>query len=190
MTLLHIDSSARNDASITRKLTAAIVAQLGGDVIRRDLSDSLPLLTQDWVEANFTPADQRSDAQKDTLATSDALVAELEAADTVIIGMPIYNFSVPGALKAWIDQIARAGRTFKYTENGPVGLLEGKRAIIVVASGGVAMDSPVDFATPYLRQVLGFVGITNIEIIAADGLVSDAESKVSAAHEAVAKLAA
>ncbi|MEM6594492.1 MAG: NAD(P)H-dependent oxidoreductase [Pseudomonadota bacterium] len=190
MTVLHIDSSARNDGSVTRDLTAAVVKQLGGEVIRRDLSNPIPLINEAWVAANFTPENERSDAQKDSLALSDQLVGELQTADTVVIGMPIYNFSVPGALKAWIDQIARAGLTFKYTENGPVGLLEGKRAIVVVASGGVAMDSPVDFATPYLRQVLGFIGIQDIDIIAADGLASDAESKIKAAHASVEKFAA
>ncbi|MEM7472052.1 MAG: NAD(P)H-dependent oxidoreductase [Pseudomonadota bacterium] len=190
MSLLQIDSSARNDGSITRSLTASIVKTLGGAVTKRDLSDGLPLLTEDWVKANFTPAEDRTDAQKEILSLSDTLVAELEAADTLVIGMPIYNFSVPAALKAWIDLVCRARRTFRYTENGPVGLLKGKRAIIVVASGGVAMNAPVDFATPYLRHVLSFIGITDVQIIAADGLGSGADVKIAAAHAAVADLAA
>ena len=124
MTILHIDSSARIDGSVTRDLTAQIVDKIGGPVIRRDLKDPLPQISESWVGANFTPAADRDDVQRDTLALSDTLVNELRAADTIVIGVPLYNFGIPAALKAWIDLIARAGETFKYTENGPVGLLE------------------------------------------------------------------
>mgnify|MGYP000489135813 FL=1 len=190
-TILHIDASARTEGSVTRDLSAKIVAKLGAaEVIRRDLAQPLPLLDSAWVGANFTPADQRSDAQKAELALSDALVAELQKADTIVIGAPVYNFSVPSTLKAWIDLVARAGVTFSYSEAGPKGLLEGKRAIIAVASGGTAVGSDVDFATGYLRHVLGFIGITDVEIVAADTMAVDADAALTRAREAIAKLAA
>lgn len=107
-----------------------------------------------------------------------------------MIATPIYNFAVPAALKAWIDLIARAGVTFKYTENGPVGLLTGKRAIIVLASGGTQSGSEIDFATPYLKHVLGFIGIHDVDIIAADQLGAGADEKLAAASEAIERLAA
>ncbi len=190
MTILHIDSSARLQGSVTRDLSAAIVARLGGDVIRRDLSDALPQITENWVNANFTPADQRDAVQIDTLALSDRLVSELKAADTIVIGTPVYNFGIPAALKAWIDLIARAGVTFKYTETGPQGLLDGKRAIIAVATGGTQVGSEIDFATGYLRHVLGFVGIHDVQIIAADRVMAQGAEAIAAAKAEIGKLAA
>ncbi|TNJ41127.1 FMN-dependent NADH-azoreductase [Phaeobacter sp. B1627] len=190
-TVLHIDSSARLTGSVTRDLTAQVVERLGAkEVIRRDLATPLPLLDEAWVGANFTPADQRSDAQKATLALSDSLVAELQSADTIVIGAPIYNFTVPTTLKAWIDQVARAGLTFQYTENGPEGLLTGKRAILVVASGGVAAGSDADYASRYLRHMLGFIGITNVDIVAADQQALDPDGSAKKAQDEIAGLAA
>ncbi len=190
-TVLHIDSSARSENSVTRSLSAEITARLSPDhVIRRDLAAPLPLLDEAWVGANFTPADQRSDAQKALLAQSDALISELKQADTIVIGTPIYNFSVPSTLKAWIDLVARVGVTFRYTETGPIGLLEGKRAIIAVASGGTQAGSDIDFATTYLRHVLGFIGITDVELVAADQLSMDAEGSMARAKSAIEGLAA
>lgn len=190
-TVLHIDSSARAENSVTRSLSAEITARLSPDhVIRRDLATPLPLLDEAWVGANFTPADQRSDDQKALLAQSDALIAELKQADTIVIGTPIYNFSVPSTLKAWIDLVARAGVTFSYSEAGPKGLLEGKRAIIAVASGGTQAGSDIDFATTYLRHVLGFIGITDVELVAADQLSMDAEGSMARAKSAIEGLAA
>lgn len=190
-TVLHIDSSARAENSVTRSLSAEITARLSPDhVIRRDLATPLPLLDEAWVGANFTPADQRSDDQKALLAQSDALIAELKQADTIVIGTPIYNFSVPSTLKAWIDLVARAGVTFSYSEAGPKGLLEGKRAIIAVASGGTQAGSDIDFATTYLRHVLGFIGITDVELVAADQLSMDAEGSMARAKSAIEELAA
>ena len=190
-TVLHIDSSARAENSVTRSLSAEITTRLSPDhVIRRDLATPLPLLDEAWVGANFTPADQRSDDQKALLAQSDALIAELKQADTIVIGTPIYNFSVPSTLKAWIDLVARAGVTFSYSEAGPKGLLEGKRAIIAVASGGTQAGSDIDFATTYLRHVLGFIGITDVELVAADQLSMDAEGSMARAKSAIEELAA
>ncbi|SHF07979.1 FMN-dependent NADH-azoreductase [Ruegeria intermedia] len=190
-TILHIDASARRTGSATRDLSARIVQHLGASrIIRRDLATPLPLLTEDWITANFTPADQRDATQRDLLALSDEVVRELQQADTVVIGLPIYNFSVPAAFKAWIDLVARAGLTFSYTENGPKGLLEGKRAILAIASGGTAVGSEIDFATGYARHVLGFIGIHDVDVVAADRMALDPEAALSNAQKAVAELAA
>ncbi len=190
-TILHIDASARREGSATRDLSNRIVNHLkAGRIIRRDLASPLPLLTEDWINANFTPADQRDAVQRDQLALSDELVNELQQSDIIVIGLPIYNFSVPAAFKAWIDLVARAGLTFSYSENGPKGLLDGKRAILAVASGGTAVGSEIDFATDYAKHVLGFVGIHDVDVVAADQLALDAETSLSNAHKAVQELAA
>ncbi len=190
-TILHIDASARRSGSTTRELSDRVVQHLNPSrIIRRDLASPLPLLTEDWISANFTPADQRSEAQRDQLSLSDDLVKELQEADTIVIGLPIYNFSVPAAFKAWIDLVARAGLTFSYSENGPKGLLEGKRAVLAIASGGTAVGSEIDFATNYARHVLGFIGITDVDIVAADRMALDPEATLLNAQKAVTELAA
>ncbi|KIT14734.1 FMN-dependent NADH-azoreductase [Jannaschia aquimarina] len=191
MNILRIDSSARHDGSISRKLLDDVAARLGGPVTTRDLAtEPLPQITGTWMGANFTPEADRTDEQRAALAQSDALIAELKAADTILIGAPIYNFSIPAALKAWIDLVARAGVTFRYTENGPEGLLEGKRAIIAIASGGTEVGSEIDFASGYLRHVLGFIGITDVEFVAADRLMIDADASMSKAGDQIGALAA
>ena len=177
--ILHIDSSARTENSVTRDLSARLVKSLAGargQITVRDLGRNGPgFVNAEWVGANFAAPEKRSEAERGFLAESDALVDELEASDHIVIGAPIYNFSVPAALKAWIDQVARARRTFIYTEKGPKGLLEGKTAWLVIASGGVPVDSEVDFATPYLRHVMGFLGISDVRVIDAGrwGFLSD-----------------
>ena len=173
LNILRVDASGRREGSTSRMLADQLVGRLesSGEAMRtqvRDLACPLPHVDEAWIQANFTPPEERSAEQKAALALSDSLVRELEQADLLIIGMPIYNFGVPAALKAWVDMIARARLTFRYTENGPVGLLEGKRAVLVVSSGGVAVDSDADFATPYMRQALNFVGISDIAVVAAD----------------------
>lgn len=190
-TILRIDASARHADSVTRQLSDKIIAQLDPDhIITRDLSSSLPQIDEAWVGANATPADQRTADQVAKLELSDSLIAELKEADTLVIGLPVYNFGAPAAFKAWVDQIARVGVTFQYSEAGPEGLLKGKRAIVVYASGGVPMGSAVDFASGFVRQVLNFIGITDVEFIAADGMNLDPEAALKAANEAIAKLAA
>lgn len=190
-TVLHIDASARRQGSITRDLSARIVERMNARrIIRRDLAMPLPQITEDWIDANFTRAEQRDQGQRDALTLSDQLVGELSEADTIVIGLPIYNFSVPAAFKAWIDLIARVGLTFAYTETGPRGLLSGKRAVLALASGGTAVGSDVDFASGYVRHVLGFVGITDVELVAADRMAVDPEASLRAARSAVAALAA
>jgi len=191
--LLEISSSGRHDGSASRQLSADLITafeQRHGsiDITRRDLSAGVPFVDDAWIEANFTPEEQRTQKHRDTLAYSDALVDELKNADALIIGVPVYNFSIPATLKAWIDMIARARKTFRYTENGPVGLLEDKKAYLVVATGGVAVGSSMDFATPYLRHALSFVGITDVEIIAADELNSNAEEAIDRARAQIAEV--
>jgi FMN-dependent NADH-azoreductase len=193
LNILKIDASGRREGSASRALTRDIIDALEArhgrvEVISRDLADGVGFVDDRWIDANFTPAEDRSEAQRARLGESDRLVAELEAADVVVIGAPIYNFGVPAALKAWIDMIARARLTFRYTENGPVGLLEGKKAYVVIASGGVPVDSPVDFATPYLRHALGFVGITDVDIIAADRINSRGDEALDEARVRIADL--
>jgi FMN-dependent NADH-azoreductase len=189
MSVLLIQSSARGEASVTRALARQVAERFAGPVAERDVSAGLPPIDAAWVAANFTDPAERDDAQRQALALSDALIAELRAADVLVIGAPIYNFAPPAALKLWIDQIARARETFRYTETGPVGLLTGKRAVIVTASGGTAVGSEIDFATGYLRHILGFVGVTDVEIIAADRTMAD-DGSVERARSAIAALAA
>ncbi|MEO1746336.1 MAG: NAD(P)H-dependent oxidoreductase [Pseudomonadota bacterium] len=190
--ILSVQSSARVEGSHSRALSAKLIDKLStvGEhtVTHRDLNKHLPLLNEQWLGANWTPAGERSAEQNETLQLSSTLIEEVKAADVLVIGVPIYNFAVPGALKAWIDLIARAGETFQYSEQGPKGLLEGKKAYVVVASGGVPIDSPVDFATPYMRQILNFIGITDITVIGADGLVMNEEAGLKKASDAIAQL--
>lgn len=189
-TVLRIDASARHSGSESRALTQRIIDRLAPEaLINRDLAVAMPAIDADWLAANWTPADDRTDAQRQTLALSDTLIEEIKSADTIVIGAPIYNFGIPATLKTWIDLIARAGITFKYSETGPQGLLTGKRAIVAITSGGTQVGSEIDFASGYLRHVLGFVGITDVQFVAADQLMVDAEAshaKATAALEALA----
>lgn len=190
--VLEIAASGRKSESLTRQLSEDLIGALASrhavfSQQRRDLADGVEIIDEDWINANFTPAEDRTPAQQQRLANSDDLVAELAAADIVVIGAPIYNFGVPAALKAWVDLIARARLTFRYTDTGPVGLLKNKKAYLVVASGGVEVDSPVDFATPYLRQALQFVGITDIEVISARQGGRPVEDVLDEARAAIAE---
>ncbi len=191
MSILRIDSSANTADSVTRKLTDRIVAKLGdSDIVTRDLAlEPLPQITHTWAVARATPESDRAPEQVEALKESDKLVAELLAADTIVIGAPVYNFGVPASLKAWIDLVARVGVTFRYTENGPEGLVKGKRVIIAMASGGVPAGSPADFVTEYLKFVLGFLGMTDVTIVAADALAKDAEGTIARANDQVDGLA-
>jgi len=188
--ILSIQSSGRQDGSVTRKLSATVLEQLGGDVSERDLTTSVPHVDGDWIAANFTPSSERTAQQSATLAYSDALVAEVKDADILVLGVPIYNFGVPAAFKAWFDMVARVGVTFKYSDTGPVGLLSGKRAVVVIASGGTPVGSDIDFATPWIKQALHFIGIDDVTVIAADALGRNAEAKLASAKNDILKLAA
>ena len=179
--ILHVNASVNGENSNSRQIASKLIERIiaadpSAKVVERDANDkAITALTGETVGAFYTPEESRSDTQKEVIAVSDKLVAEIQAADVVVIGAPMYNFSVPSTLKAWVDLIARVGVTFKYTESGPVGLLTGKKAYVVVATGGVPVNSPADFATPYLKQVLGFVGISDVEVIDASGFAVNAD---------------
>jgi len=177
-TLLHIDSSPL-ESSVSRELTREYVKAWkaknpAGNVITRDLSKGAPRpLDTAWIHASFTDPGARSPEQKAALAVSDELIAEVEAADEIVIGVAMHNFSIPSALKLWIDQVVRSGRTFSYASGGPKGLLSGKKATILSASGGSyepgSPAAPMNHADPYLKTVLGFIGITDVSFVAAGG---------------------
>lgn len=195
--VLRVDASGRHQGSTSRELSSKLIERLQNtthqhattEIVQRDLANTnIPFVSEDWINANFTDPEQRTAQQQAELALSDQLVEELKAADVLVIGVPIYNFGVPAVLKAWIDMIARARVTFKYTENGPVGLLQGKKAYLLIASGGTASGSEIDFATGYMRHILGFIGINDVEVIAADQLMMDAENKLAAAQRKIADL--
>jgi len=172
-TILQVNSSSRYHDSITRQVAELVVNNLSADnstIINRDLAKGLPFIDEQWIGANFTAPEDRTDEHKATLSFSDSLVNELQQAEHIVIASPIYNFSLPAVLKAWVDLIARARLTFQYTANGPEGLLKNKKAYIVIASGGVPVGSPMDFASPYLKQALAFVGITDVTIIDANNI--------------------
>ncbi len=185
--VLRIDASARKNGSSSRALSDSLIEQLAPEnLVIRDLAIDLPFVTEDWVGANFTDEADRSDEQKATLSISDTLVEEIVAADTLVIGTPIYNFGVPAALKAWVDMVARARKTFHYTANGPEGLLTGKKAYILITSGGTEVGSEIDFASGYLRHVLGFIGIEDVTVISAGQQMMKGEAAVSEALQQIA----
>ena len=177
--VLHINSSVRNSGSLSRQLSGEFIAkwqaaQPADVIVERDLAaNPVPHLSEEMMGAFFTPAEQRSPQAAELVKVSDQLVDELLAADVIVLAAPMYNFSVSSTLKAWIDHIARAGRTFQYTANGPVGLATGKKVYIFTASGGVYSEGPAaayDHLSTYLRAVLGFIGITDITFIHAEGV--------------------
>jgi FMN-dependent NADH-azoreductase len=187
-TLLDINSSPLGENSVSRRLTGEFVqnwqaANPDGTVLYRDLTTTpIPPVNAAWIGAAYTPEDARTDAQRATLALSDTLIAELQAADEYVLGVPMHNFSVPSTLKLWIDQIARANKTFSYTTGTPVGLLTGKKATLVLASGGkydagTAMAS-YNFVEPYLRTVFGFLGVTDVTVVSAGGASALMSGKV------------
>lgn len=179
--ILHINSSVRNNGSISRKVTDEFLGKWKARrpdtvVVERDLAaQPLPHLTEETLGAFFTPAEQRTPEQAKIAALSESLVQELFDADVIVIGAPMYNFSITSGLKAWIDHVARAGVTFKYGESGPVGLLTGKKVYIFSASGGIYSQGPaaaMDHAGTYLRAVLGFIGLTDVTIVHSEGLAT------------------
>lgn len=188
-TLLEIESSPMSrDASVSRDLTARYVQQWKqahphGSVITRDLSASrLTPIDAEWITATQTPEDKRTAAQREALVLSDTLIAELEAADEYVFGVPMHNFTVPSVLRLWIDQVARAGKTFCYVDGAPQGLLTGKKAHFIIASGGkYTAGTPMasyDFVEPYLRTVFGFMGVTDTTFVAAGGTAALASGKI------------
>ena len=204
-TLLHIDSSPMGAASVSRHLSNTFVENWkkthpGGTVVTRDLSKSgLASINAEWVAAAFMPAEARTPEQKAVLAKSDELLAEVDAADELAIGVAMHNFSIPSVLKLWIDQVVRAGRAFAYVDGAPKGLLTGKKATFLVATGGVygqgsAMAS-LNFIEPYLKAVFGFIGIGDVAFHTAGGAAAlnygaDRAQFLQPHDEAVAALAA
>ena len=190
MKLLHLDSSILGDASASRQLSRAVVEAWQGaepaQVIYRDLaSDALSHLSALSLVAGGTPAELRDAAQKHEAELGETTLNEFLAADAIVIGAPMYNFTIPTQLKAWIDRIAVAGKTFTYTEAGPQGLAGGKKVVIVSTAGGIHNGQPSGSAhEDYLRFVLGFLGITDIEIVRAQGLAYGEEPRANAIRSA------
>ena len=195
--ILTITASIRAEGeSVSRSLGQSIAqglaAKTGASITTRDLAaNDLPYVSAERFAANLTPAADRTPEQAELAAIADTLIAELQAADTIVIAAPVYNFGPPATLKAWADLVARAGTTFQYTANGPQGLLKGKKAYLAIASGGTQVGSDVDFMSRWLTFFLGFLGISDVEIVAADGIMGvDGEAKIAAAKDAALKIAA
>ncbi len=194
MKILQINSSARTTGSHSTRLAEQIVerlqaAQPEAALTLRDLGKAPhPALDEATLGALFTPADQRSPAQVARVALDEALIAEVQAADVVVLGVPMYNFGVPAALKNWIDAIARAGVTFKYTDKGPIGLLQGKKVYVALARGGLYRDTPADTQVPYLKMVLGFLGMTDIDFVYAEGVAMGPDAEKAALASAAQQI--
>ena len=195
--ILRIDASMRKAGSISRDLSNMLINRLVGKqqicknqckVTIRDLADGIPLIDENWIKANFTAIGERTAEQNKYLLTSDALVEELNNTDLIVIGLPIYNFGVPAAFKAWIDQVVRSKLTFRYGENGPIGLMNNKKAYIVIASGGTKLGTDVDYISDYLQHFLGFIGITDVTIIDCSGLARDESQTLAHAHKLIERI--
>ncbi|MCA0902523.1 FMN-dependent NADH-azoreductase [Qipengyuania aquimaris] len=195
-TILHITASIRDGESVSRSLGTKLVENLAAkqdaQVVTRDLAkNDIPFIDAERFAANLAPYAERSPEQHELAKVADELIEELKAADTIVFSVPVYNFAVPATVKAWADLVARAGTTFQYTANGPEGLLTGKKAYIAIASGGTPIGSEIDFMSPWLKFFLGFLGITDVEMVAADGIMGEGgEEKIAEAHEEVERLAA
>lgn len=195
-TILRVESAITGAASVSRQLTGQILDHLlaahPDAVVRtRDLSDGLPLIDQDWLCAVNTPAAERDADARAVAAHSDLLVAELRAADVVLIALPIYNFAAPAALKAWFDLVARRGETFADVDGGKTrGLLSGKRAIVAFASGATRLGAADDFASGWVRHMLNFMGIMDVEFVAADAQALNPDFARAKSCSQIAALAA
>jgi FMN-dependent NADH-azoreductase len=192
MNILQINSSARREASHSTRLASRLVQRLRdtdaeATLIVRDLNNH-PVLDEAALGALFTPADQRTPEQAARVALDDALIAEIQAADVVVLGVPMYNFGVPAPLKNWIDAISRTGVTFRYTEKGPEGLLKDKKVYVALTRGGKYRNTPADTQVPYLKMVFTFLGLTDVHFVYAEGLSMgpDAEQDaIASAHEQI-----
>lgn len=193
--ILVVNSSLNSDAGNSSKLVANYLDKLAGKDVKLDLLDlneaQLPHLTQQEMAAWMTAPEERTQAQAELAAISDALLSRLEEADEVVIGLPMYNLGVPSTFKAWIDRLARAGKSFKYTETGPVGLIADKPVTVLAARGGVYAGTDYDTQTPYIRHIFGLMGITSVNFVYAEGLnmgEEAAEKAFSAANEKIIEL--
>ena len=188
--ILALYSSLSGDNAASTQLAKAWLSELDAQVIERDLAaQAIPHLDSGTFTGFITPAEQHSAEQAEGVALSDQLIDELEQSDTLLISVPMYNLGIPSTLKAWIDHIARAGRTFRYTEQGPQGLLSGKKAVVIATRGGQYQGTEYDVQTPYLRQILAFIGITEVEFIYAEGLAMGEDAKAGALSQAKSQLA-
>jgi FMN-dependent NADH-azoreductase len=188
-TLLKIDVSPRGDSSISRKLGNHFATEwqsnhVGGEIVTRDLATTkIPYVDLSWIAGAFTAPDKHTEEHKAALKVSDEFIAELLAADEIVISTPMYNFNIPAVLKAWIDHIVRAGKTFSYGPGGPKGLATGKKVTILIASGGEYLQgSPMEsynFEGPYLRFIFGFIGITDLTIVHAGGTGKVAQGELT-----------
>lgn len=196
MQILQLNASARSEGSQSARLAGRVVERLlertpQAAVARRDLAaDPHPVLDEAALQALFTPAEQRTPEQAERVALDDALIAEVQAADVVVIGVPMYNFMITSQLKNWFDAIARARVTFRYTENGPEGLLTGKTVYVALTRGGVYRDTEADTQVPYLKKMLSFLGMTDVRFIYAEGLGLGDEAVEKAFDEAEQQLEA
>ncbi|MGE5489768.1 MAG: FMN-dependent NADH-azoreductase [Actinomycetota bacterium] len=194
MKILQLNASARSNGSNSTRLADTITARLkakhpDATVALRDLaSNPHPVLDEAALTALFTPAEQRTAEQAARVAQDDALIAQLMESDAIVLGVPMYNLGVPVQLKTWIDAIARAGVTFRYTAQGPEGLVKGKKVYVALTRGGLYRDTPIDAQVPFLKNVLGFLGMTDVEFIYAEGLAMGAESASKAFTEAEARM--
>lgn len=194
MKILQINSSARTEGSHSTRLANTIVERLRTVAPEathavRDLGRTPhPMLDEAALQALFTPADKRTPEQVARVAQDDALIAEIQAADTVVIGVPMYNFGIPTQLKNWIDAISRAQVTFRYTEKGPQGLLTGKKVYLALTRGGMYRDTPNDSQTPYLKTFLSFLGMTDVQFVYAEGLAMGPEAEQNALRSAFAQI--
>ncbi|MDO9005623.1 MAG: FMN-dependent NADH-azoreductase [Aquabacterium sp.] len=194
MNILQINSSSRPDASHSSRLAATIVERLrtqqrDATVTVRDLGRApLAELDEPALQALFTPAEQRTAEQAARVAVDDAVIAEIQAADVLVLGVPMYNFGVPAQLKNWIDAIARAKVTFTYTEKGPVGLLTGKKVYVALTRGGLYRNTPADTQVPYLKTVLAFLGMTDVQFVYAEGIAMGPQAEQDALASAQAQI--
>jgi FMN-dependent NADH-azoreductase len=194
MNILQINSSARSTGSESTRLADTIVARLtaadaSAKVVRHDLAgEPLKVLDEPALQALFTPADSRTPEQAARVAIDDALIAEAQAADVIVIGAPMYNFGVTIQLKSWFDAIARAQVTFRYTEAGPEGLLKDKKVYVALARGGMHRDGPSDSQVPYLKTMLGFLGMTDVQFVYAEGMGYGPEAVLKAQADAEAQI--
>lgn len=195
MKILQINASARREGANSTKLANTVTERLkaahpAATVTLRDLAATpVTVLDEAALGALFTPAEQRNATQAAVVSEYDALIAEIQAHDAIVLGVPMYNFGVPVQLKAWIDAIARAGVTFRYTESGPEGLIKGKTVYVALARGGLYRDQPHDSQVPYLKTVLGFLGLTDVRFIYAEGLAMGPEAAAKGFAQAEADLA-
>jgi FMN-dependent NADH-azoreductase len=194
MNILKISSSLFSGQGQSSQLADRLVSDLqrnepGATVVTRDLaSDPVPHLTAERFGAFLAKPEARTPEQAAVVAYSDGLIAELEQADVVVLALPMYNFGVPSTLKSYFDHVARAGRTFRYTEKGPVGLLTGKKAIVIATRGGLYAGTPLDTQTGYVRDFLRFLGIADVDFVYAEGLAMGEEPKSQGLAKARAAL--